>query len=81
TQLTSLSLHGNEISDISTIANLTNLTQLSLHWCNITDAEPLYDLPSLEYLHITYGNDLSDAQIEALREALPDTEIGLKALR
>ena len=41
TDLTVLSLNGNNISDISPVAGLTKLTELNLSWSSISDISPL----------------------------------------
>jgi len=57
--LTTLSLHSNEIVDISPLADLTALTVLDLGNNGITDISPLADLASLTALSLG-SNDLVD---------------------
>jgi len=56
TNLTSLSLHSSEISDIKPLSTLTNLTSLSLHSNEISDIKPLSNLLILKItrLHAKY---------------------------
>ena len=59
TNLTWLSLGGNNISDLSPLAGLTNLTQLALEGNNISDLSPLAGLTKLTDLGLG-GNNISD---------------------
>ncbi|WP_375493701.1 leucine-rich repeat domain-containing protein [uncultured Nostoc sp.] len=52
TNLTSLSLRSNKISDIKPLSALTNLTSLSLRSNKISDIKPLSALTKLEILNI-----------------------------
>ncbi|MFN7524192.1 MAG: leucine-rich repeat domain-containing protein [Aphanizomenon sp.] len=52
TNLTSLDLSENKISDIKPLSNLTNLTSLSLSGNKISDIKPLSNLTNLAYLYL-----------------------------
>lgn len=75
--LQELYLTGNSISDITPLASLTNLTYLSIMDNDITDITPLLSLKNLKTLKLKGFDDdnISDEDIERLREALPDCEI------
>ena len=62
TQLTSLNLRSNAISDISPLAGLTQLTTLDLTRNEITDISPLAGLTQLMELKIGY-NQISDISL------------------
>ena len=59
TNLQSLRMDKNSISDISPLANLTSLTQLILHSNSISDISPLEDLTNLKNLNLMH-NSISD---------------------
>ena len=59
TNLTTLWLSNNQLSDISHLAGLTNLTYLYLHNNPLSDISPLAGLTNLTYLYL-YNNPLSD---------------------
>lgn len=59
TELTGLSLHDNNISDVSLLAGLTNLTRLSLNENRISDLSPLAGLTGLTVL-VFWDNQVSD---------------------
>ena len=59
TNLTELSLGGNNIFDLSPLSGLTNLTELSLGGNNIFDLSPLSGLTNLTGLWLN-GNNISD---------------------
>ena len=59
TELTGLSLHDNNISDVSLLAGLTNLTRLSLNENRISDLSPLAGLTDLTVL-VFWDNQVSD---------------------
>ena len=73
------------MGDLSPLKALTNLTTLHLnhgtswswHFANsaLSDLSPLKALTSLTLLTLGYCKRLSDGEINALREALPDCEI------
>ncbi|OBQ15375.1 MAG: hypothetical protein AN481_19725, partial [Aphanizomenon flos-aquae LD13] len=59
TNLTSLDLRENQISDIKPLSNLTNLTSLDLWENQISDIKPLSNLTNLTSLSLA-GNQISD---------------------
>ena len=59
TQLTTLSLHDNNISDLTPLAQLTQLTTLDLSDNNISDLTPLAQLTQLTTLDLS-DNNISD---------------------
>ncbi len=59
TELTSLKLSDNNISDISFLSSLKKLTSLDLSKNDISDISPLKKLTSLRTLHLD-GNDIKD---------------------
>jgi hypothetical protein len=72
TNLTFLDLEYNQISDISPLAGLTNLTGLWLRDNQISDISPLAGLTNLRHLTLSNNYQISEAQIEELRAALPN---------
>lgn len=73
-ELEYLELFMNQISDLSPLSTLTQLKDVNLTYNEIADLTPLYSLTQLERLWIS-ENPVSEEQIAALREALPNTEI------
>jgi hypothetical protein len=69
-----LELSNNNISDLSPLSGLTNLYWLSLENNNISDLTPLESLVNLNVgmfnSHTLRGNNVTDEQIEALKEAI-----------
>jgi len=65
TGLTSLSLDGNGMNDISLLANLTALDELWLSHNQISDISPLVDNPGLSYGDKVYlwNNPLTSTSI------------------
>ena len=59
TNLDTLNLFGNNISDITALSKLTNLTRLSLGYNQISDIAALAGLTNLTYLSLS-GNRISD---------------------
>lgn len=53
---------------------MTNLTRLNLSWNKISDISPLSELKNLLDLDLS-GNEISNKDIELLRESLPNTII------
>ena len=76
TNLTWLSLGGNNISDLSPLAGLTNLTQLALEGNNISDLSPLAGLTNLTDLGLG-GNNISDLSPLAGLTNLTQLTLGL----
>lgn len=69
-----LELDGNRISNISPLKSLDHLVRLDLSYNTIQDISPLKRLTALKYLNLE-GNPVSNADIEDLKDALPDCEI------
>ena len=69
-----LDLSNNVITSVSALSRLTTLETLDLSDNNIGDASPLYSLKNLRLLHIE-KNGLSENQITALKNALPNCTI------
>ena len=59
TNLTRLSLGGDQISDLTSLVGLINLTELSLNGNQISDLAPLSNLTNLDKLNL-WGNQISD---------------------
>jgi internalin A len=75
TQLTYLSLHKNQLTDVTGLEQLTQLTYLQLQNNQLTSVKALEKLPQLKDLRL-YGNpDLTKAQIDQLKKALPNCRI------
>ena len=73
-RLTLLQISDNAVRDLSPLSGLTRLKTLYIDNNPVTNLEPLYGLTSLRTLSMK-GIALSDAQLKALREALPDCHI------
>jgi hypothetical protein len=54
---------------------LTNLEYLDLDNNNISDISPLKGLTNLKVLYISYNPLITQEQVDALKEALPDCRI------
>ncbi len=67
------------IEDISVLAKLPDLIDLHIGQCSISDISPLFELKHLDRLWLP-GNPVSDEDIQALREAMPDVTINTTAL-
>jgi hypothetical protein len=69
-----LGLSGNQISDLSPLSGLTKLHWLMMYDNNISDLTPLESLTNLNLSMIVpatlRGNNVTDEQIEALKEAI-----------
>ena len=74
TKLMSVSLTENPISDFTPLLNKPDLRTLYINDTAITDYEQLHGLTTLTMLNAN-GNWITVAQLDALREALPGTEI------
>jgi Leucine-rich repeat (LRR) protein len=66
TNLTWLSLVGNQISDISALAGLTNLERLNLDGNIISDISPLADLTNLQVLWLGRNNIIDISPLDGL---------------
>lgn len=76
--LTELQIALNQISNLNPLSGLTNLTMLELEENDLndsTDLSALYNLTKLEHLFIKNGNDLTQEQIDAIQEHLPNVYI------
>ena len=69
-----LTLYSNNITDLSPLVSLTNLKDLLLNNNNISDLTPLYEMTQLKRV-LLRNNPVSIEDVNALREALPDTYI------
>lgn len=74
TTLNFLQINGNRISDISALALLTNLKTLYIDDNPIADFTPLHGLSALRTLSMK-GVHITESQLEALQEALPNCKI------
>ena len=71
TQLRVLDLHGNQLTDVKGLEKLTQLRKLNLNGNQLTDVKGLGKLRQLEVLWLTVNPDLTKAQIDELKKALP----------
>ena len=67
------------IEDISVLSKLDKLIDLHIGQCSISDISPLLGLKNLDRLWLP-GNPVSEEDVQALREALPNTTINTTAL-
>ena len=72
-----LNLADNRLADISALASLTAIESLDLRINNISSLTPLMNLQTLRLVYLG-GNPLSEQQVQALREALPDCTVSLE---
>lgn len=63
------------ITDISPLAGKTHLIDLNLAHNDITDLTPLHSCTGLKRLWISYNRHLSDEQIKAFQQAVPDCRV------
>ena len=84
THLEYLEMFRNRVTDLSPLSGLTHLMDLNICYNRVEDVTPLYPLTGLQRLWLNhaqyyqYGDsapDLPKARVQALREALPDTQI------
>jgi Leucine-rich repeat (LRR) protein len=66
------------VDGIEPLSNLKNLTHLEFNTESTDDLSPLFGLKNLQKV-VLAGNNLNYDQIDALREALPETEIEIPA--
>ena len=71
TQLKELFLNANQLTNVTGLEKLTKLTILDLSNNQLTDVKPLEKLAQLSALHLHNNPDLTKAQIDELRKALP----------
>jgi Leucine-rich repeat (LRR) protein len=76
TQLKTLSLADNQLTDVKALEKLTQLTHLALHKNLLTDVpKGLEKLTQLQLLYLDDNPDLTKAQIDELKMALPKCKI------
>lgn len=75
TELEKLSIDYDSADYIDTLNKLTGLKQLYITFTGTTDVLSLSGLTWLEEINMYYGSDVSEKDIEALRQALPSCEI------
>lgn|GEM_PF-1128700 len=63
------------ITDISPLADHVYLKDLNLAHNDITDLTPLYSCTSLERLWIAYNPHLTDEELAAFKEAMPNVKV------
>lgn len=75
-ELEYLELFMNPITDVTPLQKLTKLKDLNISWTSVRDVSPLMEMTWLERLWLTQIKPrLPAGQVDALRAALPDTEI------
>jgi Leucine-rich repeat (LRR) protein len=75
TQLKTLYLSVNKLTDVTGLEKLTQLKMLSFILNKLTDVAGLENLTNLTVLDIRYNPDLTKAQIDELKKALPNCKI------
>ena len=75
TQLIALDLTGNQLTDVKGLGKLTKLKVLSLSHNKLSDVKGLEKLTQLEILFLDNNPDLTKAQIDELKKALPKCRI------
>ena len=76
TQLKELDLYKNQLTDVKGLENLTQLKELSLIGNQLTEVpKGLEKLTQLEVLSLRNNPDLTKAQIDELKKALPECDI------
>jgi internalin A len=64
------------LTDVTPLANLTELKTLDLEGCTmVTDLAPLFSLVNLKELNLKGCTGLPEAEIQQLRQALPEAKI------
>ena len=76
TQLRTLNLYDNQLTDVEGLEKLTQLTWLYLNDNQLTSVKGLEKLTKLTKLYLDNNPDLTKAQIDELKKALPKCEIG-----
>jgi Leucine-rich repeat (LRR) protein len=71
TQLTTLELRNNNLTDVKGLEKLTQLKLLRLDDNRLTDVKGLEKLTQLKELKLWPNLDLTKAQIDQLKKALP----------
>jgi len=75
TQLKRLQLSNNQLTDVNALAGLNQLKYLALNDNQLTDIRPLAELTKLKWLYLNRNPDLTKAQIDELKKALPKCKI------
>ncbi|MDP7269685.1 MAG: leucine-rich repeat domain-containing protein, partial [Pirellulales bacterium] len=70
-KVTRLNLDNNQLTDVKGLEKLTQLTKLRLEDNQLTNVKGLEKLTQLKELNLTYNPDLTNAQIDELKKALP----------
>lgn len=76
-----LQIVSTKVSDLKPIKNLTNLEKLDIRSNPISSLEPIKGLKNLKYIDISLINNITDNQIEELREIFPSAEIIISGVR
>jgi len=74
-QLTRLHLSNNQLTDVTGLENLTQLTFLGLDSNKLTSVKGLENLTQLTQLNLQDNPDLTKAQIDEMKKALPSCYI------
>ena len=74
-QLKELNLSNNQLTDVKGLEKNTQLTELILSGNQLTDVKGLEKLTQLEILELENNPDLTKAQIDELKKALPKCDI------
>ncbi len=74
-KVTRLSLKNNQLTSVKGLENLTQLKWLYLHNNKLTDVKGLEKLTQLTWLELQDNPDLTKAQIDQLKKALPKCKI------
>ena len=74
-KVTRLHLADNQLTDVKELEKLTQLKTLYLSWNKLTDVKGLEKLTQLKELYLRGNPDLTKAQIDQLKKALPKCKI------
>tara|TARA_B100000029_G_scaffold492509_1_gene553869 strand:- start:65 stop:730 length:666 start_codon:yes stop_codon:yes gene_type:complete len=74
-KVTVLELYENQLTSVKGLEKLTQLKKLDIHDNKLTSVEGLEKLKQLEGLHLNDNPDLTRAQIDELKKALPKCKI------
>ena len=74
-QLTELNLNGNQLTNVKGLEKLMKLKTLRLERNQLTNVKGLGKLDRLTYLNLVGNPDLTKAQIDQLKKALPNCKI------
>ncbi len=75
THLKVLDLRWSKATDFSPLSTLTELADIELEHATVADLTPLAKCRKLRYVPLSFGNNVSDAQMAALRRALPGCSV------